>query len=83
MFSYYRWCWYNSHRVDECSNAFFVALYSQQTGTSVESARYNIFRKKKRNRKAMAFPQNICESIAAIHTWAHLKDKSCCGKQRQ
>ena len=49
----------------------------------MESARYNIFKKKKRNRKAMALPQNICKSIATIHTWAHLKDNSRCGKQRQ
>ena len=34
----------------------FVAFYSQQTGTSLESACYNIFRKK-RNPKAMALPQ--------------------------
>ena len=52
---------------------FFVALYSQSTGTSMESARYNIFRKK-RNLKAMALPQNICESYATQHTWAHLQD---------
>ena len=52
--SYYRLCWYISHRVDECSNAFFVALNSQQIGTSMESARYNILRKKKRNPKAIA-----------------------------
>ena len=44
-FSYYIWCWYHSHRVDECSNAFLFALYSQQPQTSMESARYNIQRR--------------------------------------
>ena len=28
MFRYYRWCWYNSHRVDECSNAFSLLHYT-------------------------------------------------------
>ena len=62
---------------------FFIALYSQPTGTSMDSALYNIFRKKKRNPKALALPQNICESYATQHTWVHLQDKSCCGKQRR
>ena len=47
---------------------FFVALYS----TSMESARYNIFRKK-RYPNALALSENICESYATQHTWDHLK----------
>ena len=62
----------------------FVLLNSQPTRTSMESARYNILKKKKkRNLQTMVLPQNICESYATQHTWAHLQDMSCSGKQRR
>ena len=62
---------------------FFVVLNGHPTRTSMETARYNIFRMKKRNPQTMVLPQNICEIYAPQHTWAHLQDKSCCGKQRR
>ena len=39
----------------------------------MESARYNIFTKKKRNPKVLALPLNICKSYATQHTWDHLQ----------
>ena len=49
---------------------FFSALYSQPSETSMESARYNIFTKKKRNPKEMALPPisaNLLQRILRAH----------------
>ena len=51
---------------------FFVALYIQSPGTSKESARYNLFTKKKRTPKAMALPPTPANLLQHI-LWAHLK----------
>ena len=48
---------------------FFVALYDQPPGTSMESARLNIFTKKKKNPKVMTsqlFYRIICH-VSAVH----------------
>ena len=45
---------------------FFVALYSQPPGTSMESARYNIFSKKKKSPQVTALPPTSANLLHRI-----------------
>ena len=57
---------------------FILALYSQLPRTSMEAARFNLFTKKKKKPKVMAYHQHL---EIFYNTYFGLIFKSCCGKQ--
>ena len=58
---------------------FFVALYGQPPRTSMESARFSLFTKKKKNPKVMALPPTSA-NLLQHKLYFGLIFKSCCGK---
>ena len=54
----------------EVANAFFTALYRQPLGTSMESARFILFTKKKKTPKIMTLPPtsaNLLQHVLRAH----------------
>ena len=54
----------------EAAKPFFIALYDQPPGTSMESARFTLFTKKKTNPKVMALPPtsaNLLQHVLRAH----------------
>ena len=71
VFSYHSWHWYQSHRVDESSNAFLCFItVSHEKHPWILLAIY--FHKKKRNPKVMATPPTS-GNILQHMLWAHLQ----------
>ena len=60
----------------EAAKTFFVALYHQQPGASMASARFTMFTKKKKSPKIQALPPTSSNLLLHV-LWAHLQVKLC------
>jgi hypothetical protein len=67
----------------EAAKTYFTALYGQPPGTSLQSARYSLFTKKKKSPKVMALPptsdnmlQHVLRAHLQIMLWKAAKQRS-------